>query len=138
VAPGVVDLSATITAPFCAGVVEIVGAAAAAGDPALEPEELPLPPHPHIKKPDNTKTLSITAPALTRILQPGEMCSHTSPRLHQSSESSVTSKSAATLSCDDVRPRAKQNSRLDGKSFRLRRRRSHEGQIQKNERPEAQ
>src|SRR5579863_8712356 len=67
-APGVDDLRVTITAPFCAGMVVMAGATAAAGAAALEPEELPVPPHPHIERLDKRNRLNIAAPVLTWIL----------------------------------------------------------------------
>src|ERR1700686_2424035 len=52
VAPEVVVARLTMTAPFCAAEVEMVGAAAWV---CVGVELVPLaPPHPHIKAPDNT------------------------------------------------------------------------------------
>src|ERR1700730_2809098 len=57
VAPEVVVARLTITAPFCAAEVEMVGAAALV---CVGVELAPLPPpHPHIKVPDKTIAASI-------------------------------------------------------------------------------
>ena len=62
VAPEVVVARLTMTAPFCAAEVDMVGAAALL---CIEPELALLPPpHPHIKAPDKTIAASIAVSAV--------------------------------------------------------------------------
>ena len=68
VAPGVVVASLTMTAPFCAAEVDMVGAAGLAGV-GVEFASLPRP-HPHIKTPDRTIAAGIVGVRGTPPLWP--------------------------------------------------------------------
>jgi hypothetical protein len=63
VAAGVVVARLTTTAPFCAAVVEIVGAVAGVWVVVVTVPVLLPPPHPHNKIPEKTIAVSIAAPA---------------------------------------------------------------------------
>jgi len=59
----------------------MTGVAAGAGDAPLEPEELPSPLHPHIKRPDKRNRFNIAGPVLAWILQLASNCVIRAPQL---------------------------------------------------------